>query len=300
MPESVCVICGSTYDAKDRFCSNCGTQLTKPEARNIHRTLPRSEDFLALGIFMLVVGATVGTFSFLNNIIPLIAFGLGTLFLGIMIIFLPESASFRSDRTALLSSFPSLMNLEALIEDLDINTRGIYIPTTGFGTVPKIVVPMIELDIPPDTLMRFANSNRVFVSVGANPRDRGILLNSPGGAILTALESCLQLDLSMMQTSDLEARLNFGFEVLGISKNTTVRGGEEDLTVEMQLTSLLELEKRLRTDAPRIVKQIGTPLTSAVASALCKAKRKYVKLADSTLQNSLLAIHLTLLQVEAK
>jgi hypothetical protein len=148
--------------------------------------------------------------------------------------------------------------------------------------------------------MRFAHSNRVFISVGASPRDRGILLNPPGGAILTALESCLQLDLSTIQATDLEARLNFGFEVLGISKKTTVHGGEDDLTVELQLTSLLELEKRLRSNAPRIVKQIGTPLTSAVASALSKAKSKYVKLADSTLQNSRLAIHLTLLQVEPK
>jgi hypothetical protein len=249
---------------------------------------------------MLVVGATVGIFSFLNNIIPLTAFGLGTFFLGVMIIFLPESATFRSDRTALLSSLSSLMNLEALIEDLDINSQGIYIPTTGFGTVPKVVLPITELDTPPLTLMRFAHSNRVFVSVGANPRDRGILLNPPGGAILTALESSLQLDLSTIPTADLEARLNFGFEVLGISKKTTVTGGEDDLTIELQLTSLLELEERLRTNAPRMVKQIGTPLTSAVASALSKAKRKYVKLADSTLQNSRLAIHLTLLQAEPK
>jgi len=300
LSEGVCGICGSVYDAKERFCSNCGTQLAHPEAPEIRRTLPRSEDFLALGIFMLIAGATVGIFSFLNNMIPLIAFGLGTFFLGIMIIFLPESASFKSDRTALLCSLSSLMNLEALIEDLDINSHGIYIPTTGFGTVPKVVVPIIELDTPPLTLMRFAHSNRVFVSVGANPRDRGILLNPPGGTIMTALESSLQLDLSTIQAADLEARLNFGFEVLGISKKTALRGGEDELTVELQLTSLLELEKKLRTNAPRMVKQIGTPLTSAVASALSKAKKSYVKVADSTLQNSRLAIHLTLLQVEPK
>ena len=298
MSENVCGICGSICDSKDRFCSNCGTQLAHTEGLQEHRVLPRTEDFLALGIFMLVAGAIVSIFSFLAYIIPLIAFGLGTFFLGIMILFLPESASFKSDRMALLTSFSSLMNLEALIEDLDVTSQGIYIPTSGFGAIPKVVLPIAESATPPLGLMRFAHSNRFFVSVGANPRDRGILLSPPGGALLTALESCIQRDLSTIQATEIETRLNFGFEVLGISKKSTIRGEGDDRTVELQLTSLLELEKKLRASAPRLVKQVGTPLASAVASALSKAEKKYVKLTDATLQNSRLVIRLSLLQVE--
>jgi len=249
---------------------------------------------------MLVAGGVVGVFSYLSGIVPLLALGLGVFLLGVMVLFLPESTSFRADRLASLSSFPSIMNDEALIEDLDVTTHGIYIPVTGFGAVPKVYVPMLDSDTGPYPPTRLASSNRLFVVVGMNPRDRGILMNAPGGEILTAIENCLQLDLATLDPDHLAARLEAGLDMLAISKHTSLQVAGDMVTVDMDLVAFLELEEKLRGRAPRVVDQVGTPLASAIAAAVCKCRKKYVRLTGSSLEGSRLRVRLTVLGVELK
>lgn len=296
MPENSCWICRSIIGLEDNFCRNCGAQLTRVPHK-IHRTVPRSDSFLAVGIFMTVAGVIIGVFSFLMNIIPLLALGLGAVFLGVMTLFLPESTSFRADRLVVLFSLPSLMNTESLIEDLDVSSCGVYIPTTGFGVVPKVFLPMVESDSTEFPQTQLTRTNRVFVTVGLGSRDRGILLDPPGAEIVTALENCLQMDFAMVQADDLGGRLNFAFEVLGIAKRVVVRVEVDVVNVEMQLVSCLELEQRLRKTAPRVVEQVGTPIVSAVAAAVSKARGRYVRLGGSTLTDTKLIVRLNLLEV---
>jgi hypothetical protein len=251
-------------------------------------------------VFLLVAGGVVGAFSYLSGIVPLLALGLGILLLGVMVLFLPESASFRADRLASLSSFPSIMNDEALIEDLDVTANGIYIPVSGFGAVPKVYVPMLDSDAAPYPPTRLANSNRLFVVVGMNLRDRGILLNAPGAEILIAIENALQLDLSTLDPGILAARLEAGLDMLGISKSTSLQIAGDTVTVEMNLLAFTELEEKVRSHARRVAAQVGTPLTSAIASVVCKVRKKYVRLSGSSLQGSKLRIRLTVLGVELK
>lgn len=244
---------------------------------------------------MLVSGGLLSGFGYLMGIIPLLALGLGALFLAVMILFLPESPSFRANRLATMSSMPSMMNLEALIEDLDVSARGIYIPVTGFGLIPKVFVPMVESEPVLLPSLQLAASNRIFVTVGSNPRDRGMLLLPPGGDILSAIENSMQIDLAAVQGDDLEHRLALALDVLGLSRKTTVRSEKDSVNVEMDLTAFLEVEEKLRATAPRLVQQIGTPLTSAIASAISKASGKYVRLNSSTLNDSKMSVHLKLL-----
>ena len=260
----------------------------------------RSIDFLPIGIFLIVGGALVGSFGFLIGVVPLLALGLAALFLGVMVVFLPESTAFRIDRLASLSSLPSIMNMEALMEDLDLTAHGIYIPNSGLAAIPKVFIPIIESALTPNPPLNLVTTNRVFVTVGMTPNDRGILLNPPGGEILVALENCLQLDLATIQRNDLAGKLTQGFRLLEISKHATVQDTADGIDVEMELTALIELEKRLRSVAPRLVEQVGTPLTSAVASAVSKATGKYVTIKASSLKDSKISLHLTLNEVESR
>ncbi|MFI5449892.1 MAG: zinc-ribbon domain-containing protein, partial [Candidatus Bathyarchaeia archaeon] len=100
MSESVCWVCGSSVGASANYCSNCGTQLGKQQQGGAHSWFARPDDFLAVGVFMLVAGSVIGVFGFLAEIVPLLALGLGAILLGVMVLFLPESASLRLDRVA--------------------------------------------------------------------------------------------------------------------------------------------------------------------------------------------------------
>lgn len=253
--------------------------------------ISQPKNFGVLGIFLFVVGIAVTVVAYLEGIVPIVALGLGALLLGVMSLFLPESVSFRAGRLATLSSLPSLMDLDALIRDLDIGPRGIYIPVQGFGAVPKVLLPLTDspFALPPG----LARTSRVFVILGKNPHDRGILLTPPGAEIVSALENCLQLDLATIKLDELETRLGFGLETLGISKRAvTVQLGERVVTVEVDSTSLVDLEERLRVMAPRLVTQIGSPLVSAIAAVVSKASGKYVRIDNSTMDRSRLTVAL--------
>jgi hypothetical protein len=195
---------------------------------------------------------------------------------------------------------PALLDIEALIVDLDASSRGIYVPTTGFGAVPKVFVPLRDSALTALALFprsKLSRSRRVFVTLGTGFYERGILLYAPGGELVQALESCLQLDLGTIKLDDLAGRIGFGFEMLGISKREVlVRQEASTVKFEMNSVSLVELEQRLRAEAPRLIEQIGSPLTSAIAAAVAKVTGKSVRVLSTTVTGSSLAGSLELLE----
>lgn len=238
-----------------------------------------------IGIFLTVLGMVVGLSSFLMGIIPMLAFGLGSVLIGILTLYLNESDAI-GGRLATALILPSLLNIEKLLEDLDLDQRGIYIPVSGLSVSPRVLVPLAltaATRTPPVGLM---NSRRIFVTVGKNPEDRGILLDAPGSQILSALERTLQIDFAKVEFANLAHDLNSGFESLGLAKVTSLIAEDENVSVELMLTSLVELEIRLRNQAPKVVAQIGTPITSALAAALSKATGRYVTLKTAVLDQA--------------
>ena len=246
---------------------------------------------------MLVLGALVGVFGYFIGIIPILALGLGSLLLGVMILSLPEPTASKTGRLIILSSLPSLLDIDALIEDLAIDSRGIYVPVSGFGAVPKVLLPIKESTPPLLPPFRLTRSRRVFLTLGRSPNERGILLNPPGGEIVKALENVLQVDLSTIKLDEFAARIGFGFETLNISTRTVnVQVDGTTVRVDVRSISIADLEERLRSEAPRLVAQIGSPVTSAVAAAISKVMGKHVRINDSNFDGSRLTVALEVLE----
>jgi hypothetical protein len=246
---------------------------------------------------MLVLGALVGVFGYFIGIIPILALGLGALLLGVIILTLPEPTTSKIDRLIILSSLPSLQDIDALIEDLDIESRGIYIPVSGFGAVPKVLLPIKESIPPILPPVRLTRSRRIFLTLGRNQNERGILLNPPGGEIVRALENLLQVDLSTMNLDEFGTRLGFGFEALNISTRAVeVQVDGAAVRVSVQSISTANLEERLRSEASRLVAQIGSPIASAIAAAISKVTGKHVRINNSNLDGARLTVALEVLE----
>lgn len=246
---------------------------------------------------MLVLGALVGVFGYLIGIVPVLALGLGSLLLGVMVLSLPEPTASKTGRLIILSSLPSLLDIDALIEDLDIGSRGIYIPVSGFGAVPRVLLPIDESTPPLLPPIKLTRSRRVFVTLGRNPNERGLLLIPPGGEIVTALENVLQVDLSTLKWDEFSARIGFGFETLNIStRAVNVQVDGMAVRVSLRSISIANFEERLRSEAPRLVAQIGSPLSSAVAAAVSKVTGKHVRINDSNFDGSELIVALDVLE----
>lgn len=216
------------------------------------------------------------------NITPMLAMGFASFIIGIMVLYIPDSGTVK-ESLASDSILPPLLNIEKLLEDLDLDERGVYIPATGLGTPPKVFVPMVQTqatDRPPRGLL---HSDRIFVSVGRNPEDRGILLDAPGGKILDAIEQTLRVDLSTRPLQELKSILDTGFRSLGIAKVISLEFEKDSVAITLELTALVELEAKLRNVAPRLVVQVGTPISSAVVAVVAKTTGKYAKLKSTVL-----------------
>lgn len=187
--QDECWICGCDILSEDNFCRKCGTKLTRFQNMTAAPSgFKRRDDRVSIGIFLITLGGLIGFVSYLMDIIPMLAFGLASFLIGIMVIYLPESDRTVTGKLATDSSLPSLLNMERLLEDLDLDERGIYIPVSGIGECPKVFVPLVRTRATERPSVGLSSSNRIFVTVGKNPEDRGILLDAPGSQILTSLE----------------------------------------------------------------------------------------------------------------
>lgn len=251
---------------------------------------------------MITLGGLVGFVSYLMWIVPMLAFGLASFLIGIMILYLPESNRAVTSELATDSSLPSLLNMERLLEDLDLDERGIYIPVSGLGECPKVFVPLVQTWATERPPLGLRSSNRIFVTVGKNPEERGILLDAPGSQILYSLERSLGRNLAEIPLEDLQTNLDSALRTLDIAKATTVARQESTVNIETELTALLDLEQKLRNLAPRLVMQVGTPVASALAAAVSKSTAKYVTFKNAVLQvpNRRLSISLKLNEPSAK
>lgn len=237
------------------------------------------------GVFLIAIGAIVGTLSYMMGITPMLAMGFASFMIGIMVLYIPDSGGVR-ESLASDSILPSLLNIEKLLEDLDLDERGIYIPTTGLSASSRVFVPMIQshaTDRPPRGLI---HSDRIFVSVGTSSEDRGILLDAPGSMILDSIEQTLRVDLSTRPLLELKALLDTGFRSLGIAKVISLEFEDDTSVITLEMTALIDLETRLRNAAPRVVVQVGTPVTSAVAAAVAKTSGKYARLKNTVLDTA--------------
>ena len=286
--QGSCWVCNAQVDAKDNYCRSCGAQLLRIDGGpGIGHALVRRDARVPIGVFLLIVGAIVGALSYFMGIVPMLAFGLASLLIGSMVLYLPSSDSVLT-RIVAESSLPSLFNIERLLDDLDLDERGIYIPVSGFGVAPRVLVPLALTPSTRKPPLGLNASRRMFVTVGKNPEDRGILLDSPGAGILSSVERSLRLDLSRVGLTDLQGTLDSGFRSIGIGKVTSVRQADtqNEVRIEMQLTALIDLEAKVRNSAPRLSEHIGTPVASALAGAVSKATARYVKLRSSVLDRA--------------
>jgi hypothetical protein len=279
-----CWVCGTDILPEDNFCRICGVKLVLSDRKSKSgRGTAYGDRRVPVGIFLIVFGVVVAVLSYLMTIIPILALGLASFLIGILMLYLPESSGAIAGRLATDSSLPALLNTEKLLEDLDLDERGIYIPAAGLGVCPKVFVPLVQTPITTRPPLGLIHSRRIFATVGKKPEDRGVLLEAPGCQILTVLEQTLNADLSSAGSDTLKERLNSGLKAIGIAKVTTLEFEDDEVKAELQLMALVDLEVKLRNLAPRLVAQVGTPVASAVAAAISKATMKYVTFKSAVL-----------------
>ena len=217
--------------------------------------------YFYLAVLLLVCGAAFCVlFYFILDSIPLTAVGTSMLILGLVCFALFRGLPNISPETGTLLLEAGMENINALIEELGLRTKAIYLPSSRTGSGR----PQALLPISPKVDMEKLNRKlpqRLIVKFGEGDESMGLLISTPGSVSVDLLASA-------------EANGAEGVEyylksvlvgVLDVVSGVSVEQ-RNDKEFDVKLSGL-----RLNHSNTLVYQWLGTPVASIVASVISES-----------------------------
>lgn len=152
-------------------------------------------------------------------------------------------------------------NISAMIEELGLKSKAVYLPSSVTGDKPKALIPLnSSLELSNKVLPK-----RFIVKYGSNPEDVGLLIITPGSAVGGLVEA--KPDYS---AGDLESAIS---QVL--SGTVNIADGAK-VTLDSDKVLVEVTNPRLENNKMWIYESLGTPIASLVASVVAQVLDKPV------------------------
>lgn len=226
-----------------------------------------------IAITMLAVGSVsiIASVFYVSSILAFI--GLGLTFWGALLLYVTPSKQVSIDLlTATVTS--SLENIEKLLADSHLSSRGVYLPPrylkdfeSSLAFIPSS--PGQPLPTPEKVDERTLHLR--------NPE--GVFLAPPGLALSKLLEKELGTSFTKTDVNGVLGRLSKLLEDIEIAENTKATIEDKMITIEIKNHIFNELCQETSKLA-RTHKSVGCPLSSAIACALAKATGKPITIED--------------------
>src|ERR1035437_7098749 len=135
--------------------------------------------YRVLGVGLAVGGALFAPIAyFIVASVPLAAFGLSAIMIGVTCVALAQARPYISPEASEVILRTGMENTAALLEELGLNTKAIYLPSSMRDGKPQALVPLSRDGTP--KLLEGKISGRLIVRYGVNPNDMGIAVTTPG------------------------------------------------------------------------------------------------------------------------
>lgn len=224
-----------------------------------------SSSYAHLGMALLLAGAIAAPiFFFIVNSVPLTALALSSVLLGVVSLALAKSLPETPPQVARLLLETGLENLAGLIEELGVDAKAIYLPSSLAGGQPRGLIPL-HADVRPEITRPLPR--RMIVEFGPNPRDAGILVSTPGTAVIPLLGTP-----PGPTASELEAAL------VRVLVGALDLAGSVQVTLEPGIVIVDVKDLRFETDDLSIYRVIGTPIASIAAAIVAEGIGRPVKI----------------------
>lgn len=240
-----------------------------------------------LGLGLLLAGAgLIPTSYLLLQSISITALGISLVILGLTCLVLGKTRPKISPELSTLLMETGLENLNSLLEEMGLRSKGVYLPSSLAGGEPRAIIPLHSNPRFPEISEPLPR--RLIVSCGRDPEDMGIMVATTGSNILDMLEA-----KPGASSDELAAAL------------TTILVGTLDLAAGVKV-SLGEKKAMVEVSHPRsgenrnswVVQSLGSPIASIVASLLAEALGKPVVIESEELKPRERLIKLETLPVE--
>ncbi len=223
-----------------------------------------------LGLSLSVGGALFAPIAyFLIDSVPLAAVGITAIMVGLTCVALANTRPGISPEASELMLRAGMQNAAALLEELELKTRAIYLPSTAGNGQPRALVPLGDLD--DVSQIKAKIPERLIVRYGATAEMMAISLATPGGVNVELLET--KPDATAHGIEDAARYLLQG--VLDIADSVSVR--LTDGIVEVEVGG-----SRLHYEDVWYYRSLGSPLASILAAISCEALDKPVRITEET------------------
>jgi hypothetical protein len=221
--------------------------------------------FTAVASFiMLAIGIATVLLSLLYSSSFIVIMGLAFIFWGVILFYVVPSRHIPKEILN-ASADPASSNIERILAELNFGERGIYLPPksikdieSGIVFVPK--TSQTTLPLPEDASDRLLNEKR-----------NGVFLTPPGLSLSRLFEQELGISFTKMNLFELQKTLpKLLVEDMQLAESMNFEVIEDCITLEVT-GSVFDQISQQTTSHPRMYRQVGCILASAIACALAKA-----------------------------
>jgi hypothetical protein len=216
------------------------------------------------GWVLCLVGAVLApVFYFIVGSVPLTAVSMSAIMLGFTSLALSNARPYVSPEACNMLLDTGIENTSALLEELGLRNRAVYLPSSSREGSPQAIIPLVEGDLAPGFKDKLPG--RLIVRYGDNPDSMAIAVTTPGSICVKMLET-----RPGPTSADIEAALTYVLTgVLDIADSVSANIAGSRINIEMRGV-------RLRQENIWYHSCIGSPVASIAAAITSEALGKAV------------------------
>jgi hypothetical protein len=230
----------------------------------------RSNPYRRLGIILAVSGAaTAPFFYFVAVSVPLTAVSLSSVILGLVSAMLSNARPDISPEASRMMMLTGMENIAALLEELGLTTRAIYLPSSKDGVRPKAIVPLKESELLPEITQQIPD--RLIARYGANMENMCLVVRTPGGFSLDDIPG-----IHGGGREQIEGVLNQVLVgVMDLADSVSLHANGDILFIDVA-------GPKLKYENVWYYRCLGSPLASIAATVISQALSKPVRIKNET------------------
>jgi hypothetical protein len=243
----------------------------------------KNNPYRLLGIGLTIANTIFAPVAyFIINSIPLTAIALSSIMVGFTSIALASSRPQISPEASQLILETGMENIAALLEELGLNHKAIYLPSSMRDGNAQALIPLSgEIDV---RRIKGKIPRRLIVRYGDNPGDMAIAVTAPGGTGLDKMEI-----KSGPTSSEIEQAVTYVLTgLLDLANSVEVRMSEKQLDIEVT-------GPKLHFENVWYYRCMGSPIASIVASIASEGIGKPLRIQEESYQKGKNLIRLEVL-----
>ena len=227
-----------------------------------------SNPYRILGLSLCTAGTLFALISyFIINSIPLIAIGISGILIGAICIGLSYTQPPVSPQAAQLILKTGMENTAALLEELGLTNRAVYLPSSMREGHPQALIPLMKKK--EIKLAKKKIPGRLIIRYGANPDDMAIAVTTPGSINIDVLET-----KPGPTAGEIEAAVTYILAgVLDIARSVFVTLSDNTIHAEVS-------GAKLHYEDIWYYRCLGSPIASIVAAVSSEALGKPVRIKE--------------------